>query len=102
MRGKTIAIYLRTLKVHAPDHIIALRAHHSKKRDEGLPPLNPDELKPHSAQHTLQFIEDEYVEKDDDASITLHMGGHSNRHKDAQNKCIRMGGLFHFAHLKIR
>jgi hypothetical protein len=50
------------------DHIIALRAHHSKKRDEGLPPLNPDELKPHSAQHTLQFIEDEYVEKDDDAS----------------------------------
>ena len=31
------------------DHIIALRAHHSKKRDEGLPPLNPNELKPHSA-----------------------------------------------------
>ncbi len=50
------------------DHIIALRAHYSKKRDEGLPQLNPDELKPHSAQHTLQFIEDEYVEKDDDAS----------------------------------
>ena len=49
------------------DHIIALRAHHAKKR-EGLPPLNPDELRPHSAQHTLQFIEDEYVEKDDDAS----------------------------------
>jgi hypothetical protein len=61
--------YLFThIKEARTDHIIALRAHHSKKRDEGLPPLNPDELKPHSAQHTLQFIEDEYVEKDDDAS----------------------------------
>ena len=61
--------YLFThIKGARTDHIIALRAHHSKKRDEGLPPLNPDELKPHSAQHTLQFIEDEYVEKDDDAS----------------------------------
>ena len=61
--------YLFThIKGARTDHIIALRAHHSKKREEGLPPLNPDELKPHSAQHTLQFIEDEYVEKDDDAS----------------------------------
>ena len=61
--------YLFThIKGARTDHIIALRAHHSKKRDEGLPPLNPDELKPHSAQHTLQFIEDQYVEKDDDAS----------------------------------
>ena len=68
MRDMTIAIYLRTLRVRAPITIIALRAHHSKKRGEGLPPLNPDELKPHSAQHTLQFNEDEYVEKDDDAS----------------------------------
>ena len=60
--------YLFThIKGARTDHIIALRAHHGKKR-EGLPPLNPDELKPHSAQHTLQFIEDEYVEKDDDAS----------------------------------
>jgi hypothetical protein len=61
--------YLFTrIKGARTDHIIALRAHHSNKRDEGLPPLNPDELKPHSAQHTLQFIEDKYVEKDDDAS----------------------------------
>jgi hypothetical protein len=49
------------------DHIIALRAHHAKKRD-GLPDLTEDELKPHSAKHTLLFIENEYVEKDDDAS----------------------------------
>ncbi len=57
-------LYLfKHIKGARTDHIIALRAHHSKKRDEGLPPLNPDELKPHSAQHTLQFIEDEYVEK---------------------------------------
>jgi hypothetical protein len=49
------------------DHIIALRAHHAKKR-EGLPDLMEDELKPHSAKHTLLFIENEYVEKDDDAS----------------------------------
>ena len=49
------------------DHIIALRAHHAKKRD-GLPGLTEDELKPHSAKHTLVFIENEYVEKDDDAS----------------------------------
>ncbi len=56
--------YLFThIKGARTDHIIALRAHHSKKCGEGLPPLNPDELKPHSAQHTLQFIEDEYVEK---------------------------------------
>jgi len=41
--------------------------HHAKKR-EGLPDLTEDELKPHSAKHTLAFIEDEYVEKDDDAS----------------------------------
>jgi hypothetical protein len=49
------------------DHIIALRAHHAKKR-EGLPDLTDDQLKPHSAKHTLLYIESEYVEKDDDAS----------------------------------
>jgi hypothetical protein len=41
------------------DHIIALRAHHAKKR-EGLPDLTDDQLKPHSAKHTLLFIESEY------------------------------------------
>jgi hypothetical protein len=50
------------------DHMLTLRAHHNKKRDEGLPELEGEALKPHSAHHTLQFIEDEYVEKDDDAS----------------------------------
>ena len=50
------------------DHIITLRAHHNKKRDESLPELEGEALKPHSARHTLQFIEDEYVEKDDDAA----------------------------------
>jgi hypothetical protein len=50
------------------DHIIALRAHHSKKRDESLPDLTEDELKTHSAMHTLRFLEDQYVEKDDDAA----------------------------------
>ena len=50
------------------DHMLTLRAHHNKKRDEGLPTLEGEALKSHSAQHTLQFIEDEYVEKDDDAS----------------------------------
>ena len=50
------------------EHMLALRAHHNKKRDEGLPALEDEALKPHSAKHTLQFIEDEYVEKDDDAS----------------------------------
>ena len=33
--------------------------------------MTEDELKPHSAKHTLAFIEDEYVEKDDDATIIL-------------------------------
>ena len=47
------------------DHMLTLRAHHNKKRDEGLPDLEGEELKPHSAQHTLRFIEDEYVEKGD-------------------------------------
>ncbi len=61
--------YLFThIKGARTDHIIALRAHHSRKRDESLPLLNPDELKQHSAQHSLQFIEDAYVEKDDDAA----------------------------------
>ncbi len=48
--------------------MLTLRAHHNKKRDESLPDLEGEELKRHSAQHTLRFIEDEYVEKDDDAS----------------------------------
>ncbi len=48
--------------------MLTLRAHHNKKRDEGLPALEGEALKPNSAKHTLQFIEDEYVEKDDDAS----------------------------------
>jgi hypothetical protein len=50
------------------DHIVALRDHHNKKRDEDLPELKDDELKTHSAKHTLKFIEDLYVEKDDDTS----------------------------------
>jgi hypothetical protein len=50
------------------DHIVALRSHHSKKRDASLPALTEDELKTHSAKHTLRFIEDNYVEKDDDAA----------------------------------
>ena len=49
------------------DHIVALRNHHSKKRDGSLTGLTEDELKTHSAKHTLRFIEDNYVEKDDDA-----------------------------------
>jgi hypothetical protein len=48
------------------DHIITLRAHHAKKR-HGLPDLVGEALKPHSAMHTIRFIEQEYVEKDDDA-----------------------------------
>jgi hypothetical protein len=50
------------------DHIVALRDHHSKKRDKSLPALTDDELKSHSAKHTLTFIEQHYVEKDDDAA----------------------------------
>ncbi len=50
------------------DHIINLRAHHAGKRKEVLPALTEERLKPHSATHTLQFIEDEYVEKGYDAS----------------------------------
>ncbi len=33
-----------------------------------MPDLTEDELKTHSAMHTLRFIEDQYVEKDDDAA----------------------------------
>ena len=35
--------------------------------DKNLPPLDAEQLKPHSAQHTITFIEQEYVELDDDA-----------------------------------
>ena len=50
------------------DHIVALRDHHGKKRDKNLPALTANELKSHSAMHTLKFIELNYVEKDDDAA----------------------------------
>ena len=50
------------------DHIVALREHHKKKRDKNLPDLTAKELKTHSAKHTLDFIEDNYVEMDDDAA----------------------------------
>jgi hypothetical protein len=50
------------------DHIVALRDHHGKKRDNSLPALTDNELKSHSAMHTLKFIELNYVEKDDDAA----------------------------------
>jgi hypothetical protein len=33
------------------DHIVALREHYSKKRDENLPELTENELKTHSAKH---------------------------------------------------
>ncbi len=49
------------IKGARPDHIIALRAHHAKKR-EGLQDLTAEQLHPHSAMHTLLFIESEYVE----------------------------------------
>jgi hypothetical protein len=50
------------------DHILNLRAHHNGKRKVGAEELTLEQLKPHFAAHTLQFIEDEYVEKDDDAA----------------------------------
>ena len=54
------------LKGARTDHIINLRAHHAKTRGT-LTVLTAEEQKPHSAEHTLRFLEDEYVEKDDDA-----------------------------------
>ena len=55
------------LKGARTDHIINLRAHHAKTRVKTLPALTAEELKPHSAEHTLKFLMDEYVEQDDDA-----------------------------------
>ena len=55
------------LKGAHTDHIINLRAHHAKSRGGTLTSLTKEELKPHSAEHTLRFLEEEYVEKDDDA-----------------------------------
>ena len=49
------------------EHMINLRAHHSKTRTKGAVALTPKQLKPHSAAHTLEFIESTYVEMDDDA-----------------------------------
>ena len=54
------------LKGARTDHIINLRAHHAKARGT-LTVLTAEEQKPHSAEHTLRFLEAEYVEKDDDA-----------------------------------
>jgi hypothetical protein len=55
------------LKGARTDHIINLRAHHAKTRAATLPQLTREELKPHSAEHTLRFLQSEYVEVDDDA-----------------------------------
>ncbi len=55
---------MRALTIY---HIINLRAHHAKTRAGTLPPLTREELKPHSAEHTLRFLQSEYVEVDDDA-----------------------------------
>ena len=49
------------------EHMLNLRAHHGKTRDRNLPPLSAEQLKAHSAEHTIRFIEQEYVELDDDA-----------------------------------
>ncbi len=55
------------LKGARTEHIINLRAHHAKTRANTLPALSTEELKPHSAEHTLKFLMDDYVELDDDA-----------------------------------
>ena len=49
------------------EHILNLRAHHGKTRSSTATVLTKEQLKPHSAAHTLAFIEREYVEVDDDA-----------------------------------
>jgi hypothetical protein len=48
------------------EHILNLRAHHGKTRSTTATALTKEQLKPHSAAHTLAFIEKEYVEVDDD------------------------------------
>jgi hypothetical protein len=55
------------LKGARTEHIINLRAHHAKTRGKTLPALTAEEQKPHSAEHTLKFLMNEYVEQDDDA-----------------------------------
>ncbi len=47
--------------------MINLRAHYGKTRGTSATALTKEQLKPHSAAHTLKFIEDTYVEIDDDA-----------------------------------
>jgi hypothetical protein len=54
------------------EHMLNLREHFSQvsKAKSGVTvvtKLTAEQLKPHSAYHTLAFIESEYVEKDDDA-----------------------------------
>ncbi len=54
------------------EHMLNLRDHHAKlsKARSGttvVTTLTAEQLKPHSAFHTLNFIEKEYVERDDDA-----------------------------------
>jgi hypothetical protein len=44
-----------------------LRAHHGNTRHKSLPALSAEQLKPHSADHTIKFIEEEYVKQNDDA-----------------------------------
>jgi hypothetical protein len=45
----------------------AIKALDVLTRNSTLPSLTSEELKPHSAEHTLKFLLDEYVELDDDA-----------------------------------
>ncbi len=63
------------IKGACTDHILNLRAHHSKisKASSGttiITTLIAEQLKPHFAAHTLKFMEKEYVEIDNDAPLT--------------------------------
>ena len=49
------------------EHILRQRDWSQGRRTAGAPALTPEQQKPHSAYHTLAFIEDNYVDDDDDA-----------------------------------
>jgi hypothetical protein len=64
--------------------------------------LTKKQLKPHSAAHTLAFIEREYVEVDDDAEHFTWSDIMYDSHKAPQNDDICLGGFVHDIKITIR
>ncbi len=68
-RAERSYLFTRVKGVHT-EHILRQREWSQGRRITGAPALTQEQQKIHSAYHTLAFIEDNYVDDDDDAPHT--------------------------------